>query len=1175
MKLNRMRCDLFYQKIPLKAILSTKFRFVLLFSVIFQLSTTSFAQKVIFDKTENSYKTIFKEIEEQTGLITIYNNSQIDMDQHVKISSNEAELADLYSEVLKDKGLIFEIGNEYTVIKKAPSVKENVQTIIEDKKITVKGVVTDEKGEPLPGAAIVIKGTTKGITTGFDGAYNFPDVPKDAILTCSFLGFTSKEVSVAGNATINWVLKSSVNELDDVVVVAFGTQKKESVISSITTINVSDLQSVPTSNITTALAGQMTGLISSQSTGAPGDDNAQFFIRNAASFGNNVQSPLILIDNVEVDSRQLSRLSPDDIQSFSILKDAAATALYGARGGNGVVLITTKEGKEGKAVIDLRVETSLSLPTTKVDLADPIEYMQNFNEAILTRNPTASPRYSMEKIERTQDSNRNPYAYPATNWLKELTKDYAINKRVNLSLRGGGKVATYYVGGSYSQDNGILKVDNVNKWNTNIDFKKYTLRSNVNIKVEEGTKLNVRLNGAFDDYTGPIGELGAGGRNTYYQALNADPVLFPATYAPDEAFSYAPYLLFGNSDKGQYTNPYARLMSGYEDNRASTLSAQVELLHDVDWLAKGLKFKFIGNVSRFGSFSLQRSYKPYYFTIQDGDYDQHADSQTPQHDGYELYPINPEEGSRFIEYSGGSQKVSSTMYGEMSLIYNKTFNEKHDIGGLLVGTVRDYLSGSSIGGLIASISGIESTLPKRNLSMAGRFTYAYAGKYFTEFNFGYNGSERFADGDRFGFFPSFGLGWDVSKEDWYMDLGLDSVISKFKLRGTYGLVGNDNLGGPNRFYYLSNVNLNTRNQAGHWGNDPSLGLYSKPTISITSPGNPDITWEITYKANLALELGFFDNKLSVVPEIYHERRTNILQRRSNIPSTLGLPYELYSNVQENVAKGLEVAMDYKDHIGEDLWFIVRGNFTYGTAEVKTYDEIGTEKAPWISRIGNSPSQNFGYVAEHLFVDEYEVANSASQEGFGGTVMAGDIKYVDINKDGVINQFDQVPIGHPRSPEIQYGMGGSIGYKNLDFSIFFQGQGRYSFWLNPHNMAPFMPTNGGNRAMLGWIADNHWTESNRDMYAQWPRLSNSNNMGNANNFQTSTYFMRTTSYLRLKQMEIGYTLPNTKRFDLRAYVSGSNLLTFSKFDLWDPEMGGNGLAYPLQRVFNVGLQISFK
>lgn len=1132
-------------------------------------STYSQQTKISINANNLLVKDIFEKIEQQSEFIFLYSIETVDLKRKVNLNIKDGNIDEILTELFDKTQNCYKIKDrQIAILLKETKQVQQTENITEQKneQIRVSGNVTDPEGVPLPGVTVMIVGSTKGVTTDPDGKYEITIAPTDK-LKFSFIGMTSIVVDVKGKTKIDVSLKNQSEELGDVTVVAFGKQKKESVISAITTVDVNSLQAVPTSNITTALSGQMTGLISYQSTGAPGDDNAQFFIRNAASFGNNVQSPLILIDNIEVSSRQLSRLSPDDIQSFSILKDAAATALYGARGGNGVVLITTKEGKAGKAKIELRAESSLSMPTQKVDVANPIEYMQYFNEAILTRDPTASPRYSLEKIEKTQDPNRNPYVYPATDWLKKLTRDYAINKRVNLSIRGGGKVATYYVGGSFAQDNGILKVDNVNKWNTNINFKKFTLRSNVNINVNETTKLKVRLSGSFDDYKGPIGERGGNGRNTYYKALNADPVLFPAVYAPDKNFAYAPYLLFGNADKGQYTNPYERLMRGYEDNKASTLAAQIELKKDLSAITKGLSLRFIGNVSRYGNFSIERSYKPYYFDIDS--YDQYADSKTPEHDGYTLHAINPEGGSRFIDYSDGYQKVTASMYGELLIDYSRTFNDKHDVGAMLVGTVRDYLEGKS------GSSSLINSLPKRNLSMAGRLRYGYAGKYFAEFNFGYNGSERFAKGDRFGFFPSIGAGWDMAKENFFEDLGLNRLISKFKIRGTYGLTGNDNLGGPNRFYYLSSVNLNTNHHVGYWGNDLTVPLYSRPVVNITSPGNPDITWEITNKTNIALELGLLDDKLSITPEIYREFRKNILQRRSNIPSTLGLPYELYSNIQENLATGFECSMDYKDRFSNGFWYIVRGNFTYGTAEIKTIDEIGTKKAPWISRLGHSPSQNFGYVADHLFIDENEVANSADQSALGGSVMAGDIKYVDINKDGVINEYDRVAIGHPRTPEIQYGFGGSLGYKNFDFSIFFQGQGRYSFWINPHNVAPFISTGGGNRALLGWIAENHWSKNNRNLHAQWPRLSSNRHVGNSNNFQTSTYFMRTTTFLRLKQLEIGYTFKKVKLIDLRAYASGSNLLTFSKFKLWDPEMRGNGLAYPLQRVFNLGLQISFK
>ncbi|MCL3780770.1 SusC/RagA family TonB-linked outer membrane protein [Prolixibacteraceae bacterium JC049] len=1156
----------------------------ILFASIFTVSASTYSQQVYFtmDMEKATVKAVLDKIEKESEFIFLYSEKSVDLNREVDVKVDSQNVEKILNILFDDTDNCYEIVDRQIAIlkKKKDARKVFSKGIIQQKKdtrIKVAGVVTDAKSSPLPGASVVVEGSTRGVTTDFDGKYEIKVKPTDKLLF-SFIGMVSQTIPVEGKTKIDVKLVDKSEELADVTIVAFGKQKKESVVSSITTVDVKSLQAMPTSNITTALAGQMTGLISYQSTGAPGDDNAQFFIRNAASFGNNVQEPLILIDNVEVDSRQISRLSPDDIASFSILKDAAATALYGARGGNGVVLITTKEGREGKTQVNVRVESSLSMPTNEVEIADPITYMQSYNEAVLTRDPTAAPRYSFQKIENTQNPNRNPYVYPANNWLDDLTRDYSINKRANVSLSGGGKVASYYVAASYSQDQGILEVDNNNPWDTNINYQKFTLRSNTNINVGPETKLNIRLSGSFDDYSGPIGEKGSGGKNTYNRAMNADPVGFAPVYRPDYSTQHVPYLLFGNSPAGNRVNPYAELMKGYEDNKASTLSAQVELHQKLNFITDGLKFKFITNISRYGQFSLERSYIPYYFSLSEDDYFPHLDAQTPEHDGYFLNAVNPDEGSRFIDYAGNSQKVTSTIYSEASFTYNKEFND-HTVGGLLVGSVRDFLSGApKIDNLSQSL--LNQSLPKRNISIAGRVTYGYKSKYFAEANFGLNGSERFAKGDRFGFFPSIGLGWGMHKEPFFENLGLNRIFSKLKLRGTYGMAGNDNLGGPNRFYYMSRVDLDGR-RGGYWGSDPTVGLYQVPTVNVISPGNRDITWEITYKSNLAMEIGMFDGKLNIVPEVYRERRTNILQARTDIPYALGLPYNLYSNVQENVATGFECSADFKHSIGEDLWFILRGNFTYGTAEVTKIDQIGVDRAPWTSRLGHSPAQVFGFVAEHLFVDQNEVDNSADQSALGAEVMAGDIKYVDINGDGVINNYDRVPIGHPKSPEIQYGFGASFGYKNWDFSCFFQGQGRYSFWLNPGKIAPFLETRnnneprGGNRALLQWVQDNRWTEHNRDLHAQWPRFSLTSNVGNANNFQTSTYFMRTTSYLRLKQLEVGYSFKKLSFMDIRAYLSGSNLLVFSGFDMWDPEMAGNGLAYPLQKVFNFGLQINFK
>lgn len=1042
--------------------------------------------------------------------------------------------------------------------------------------IVITGKVTDAFDDAaLPGVTVSIVGTGKGTMTDIDGIYELSANAGDS-LEFSFVGYISQRIAVEQVKIINVRLSQNTESLDEAVVVAFGTQKKESVVSSITTVNVKDLR-VPSSNLTTALAGRMAGMVAYQATGAPGEEDAQFFIRSVTSFGSGLTSPLILIDNIEVTSRDLARLNPDDIASFSILKDASATALYGARGANGVVLVTTKEGEQGKVKTSFRYETSLSTPTTKVDLADPVKYMEYANIASLTRHDLIT--YPQSKIEMTRDPNRNPYVYPAVDWKDMLTRDYSLNQRANINLSGGGNAAQYYVAGSFSHDNGILKVDKANPFNTNIDLKKYSVRTNVNLNLTKSLEAKVRVSATFDDYTGPIGESGsnsvADGENTYKKSLMANPVLFPAYYLPDQGTQYVDRILFGNySDDAyglgspQYMNPYADIMRGYEDVRNSTFLAQLEMHQNMDVVTEGLKARFIGSVTRYSGFRLTRSYAPYYYQYIKGTYNP-ANSAFP----YMLSPLNPEDGSDHIGYSGGTKTVEARYYAEAALLYNRTFDKRHDVGGLLVGSIKESMDGSPVN--------LDSSLPSRNVALAGRFTYGLDQKYFAELNFGLNGSERFDPRYRWGFFPSIGLGWQVSEEKFWS--GIKQAIPKFKIRGTYGLVGNDFIvEDVDRFFFTSNIDLDGP-VAGYFGNDPN-NTFTRPTIQTLRYANPYITWEVSYKANLAIELGLLNNDLSLIAEVYHENRTNIVQVRQDIPSIVGLTSSVRTNYGEAIGKGLDLTLNYNRSRPNSMWYILRGNFTYATSEITVYDELDYSGiAPWRSVIGRKVGQGQGYVAERLFIDDNEVYNSPVQQvsSAGGDYQAGDIKYRDINNDGVINSFDIVPMGYPKNPEIQYGIGASFGYKNFDISAFVQGSSRFSFFLEPWNLAPFLQVGStsriGNRALLNFIPESLWTETSPDVYAAWPRLSPDNTAaaaGNNNNFVQSNYWMRTASYIRLKSVEAGYTFPNIKGFECRVYASGTNLLTFSKFKLWDPEMRGNGLSYPLQRVFNMGIQVSF-
>ncbi|MFV0592910.1 MAG: SusC/RagA family TonB-linked outer membrane protein [Draconibacterium sp.] len=1037
--------------------------------------------------------------------------------------------------------------------------------------ITISGQVIDDfDNSPIPGVNVLIVGKNKGTVTDVNGIYSLLVEMGDSIMF-SFVGYTAQTIRVGNERVVNVRLSTASQQLGEAVVVAFGKQKKESVISSISTINTKDLK-VPSSNLTTALAGRMAGVISYQRSGEPGQDNAEFFVRGITSFGADAKKdPLILIDNVEMSSADLSRLNPDDIQSFSILKDATAAALYGARGANGVILVMTKEGREGKARFSVRFENSLSMPTQTIDMADPISYMNLYNEAIDTRGIQNLSRFTYLEIERRKDPNKNDLVYPTVDWNDMLTKSFTNNQRLNMNLSGGGKVARYYVAGSLTQDNGVLKVDNRNNFNTNIDLKKFLLRSNININVTKTTKLTVRMHGTFDDYRGPID----GGSAIYTQTLKTSPVLFPATFEKDEAHKYADHTFFGNKyeDGTIYQNPYANMVRGYKEYDRTMFMSQLELEQDLGFITKGLNFRMLGSTSRYSYYETQRQYDPFYYEV--ATYNRFTDV-------YSLFAINDSQadngvskGNENLRYvdDGGSKNINSTYYLESTLNYHRTFAEKHAVGATIVSTVREYSTANPSG--TSSEDRLQASLPNRNLGVSGRLEYAYDSRYFAEFNFGYNGSERFDAKNRFGFFPAIGAGWLISNENFWNSM--KQTVSTLKLKATYGLVGNDQIGNQNdRFFFLSSVSVaDGANGSMTFGRNRGESL---PLTSVSRYANPNITWEIAYKQNYGIELGLFD-KVMIQADYFREKRTNILQARANIPESMGLEAIPQANVGQAEASGIDGSVDYQQSFTNGMWITARGNFTFARSKITVMEEPNyiESGAPWLSRVGYSGGQQWGYVAERLFVNDVEVANSAPQNvSTGNVVMGGDIKYKDINKDGVVDGYDMVPIGFPTTPEIIYGFGASMGWKGVDFSFFFQGSARSSFWVNYATMNPFVKSGGWITGLTQYVADNHWSEENPDVYAEWPRLS-PNVIGNNN--VRNTYFMQDGSFLRLKSMELGYSLPEhisqrANMSDVRLYLSGSNLLCFSKFKLWDVEMGGSGLGYPIQRVFNIGVQVSF-
>jgi TonB-linked SusC/RagA family outer membrane protein len=1136
-----------------------KISFLMLFFCFFTITAENvFSQQkeLSLELNNVTLKKAISEIEKTSDYVfLVTDEARREMKKKVSIRANKENIQTILENIFNGTNLVYTIIERQVSVYKNPISKteesEKVTKIeSEQQNRTLRGKVTDEDGIPLPGVTITVVGFSRGVITDNDGNY-FIEVNSADELEFSFVGLETQRIKVGDHSILNVILKEKIDELEEVTVVAFGKQKKESVTAAITTVRPDELK-VPSSNLTTALAGRMSGLISYQRSGEPGEDDASFFIRGVTTLQYGA-GPLILVDGVEMTSQDLARMQPDDIASFSIMKDAAATALYGARGGNGVIMVTTKEGKEGKASVSFRYETSLSSPTREIELADPITYMRLNNEAVLTRDPLKSVPYSMEKIESTKRG-LNPLVYPANNWYDILFKDQAVNHRFNFNVSGGGKVARYYVAATYNQDNGVIKT--VEESKNNIDLKRYLLKSNVNINVTETTEAILRLHGTFDDYFGPL-DTGSG---LYSKVMRSDPVAFPAYYLPDDANRHKKHILFGNMDQGQFINPFADMVKGHREYSQSTMMAQFELKQNLNFITEGLSLRGLFNTKRYSFFDVKRNYNPFFYTI--SFYDKIRDE-------YMLTGLNPNTGSEWLSYNEGDKKVSSITYFEAATDYNRTFGD-HGVSGLVVFNMRNKLEGNA-GSLLLS-------LPYRNIGVSSRLTYSYASRYFAEFNFGYNGSERFAKKDRYGFFPSFGGGWIITNEPFWEGSTnwFTKSISNLKLKATYGLVGNDAIGTENdRFFYQSDVNVNNSGRAYSWGEDFN---YTVNGVSINRYANDNITWEVARKTNLGLELGLF-GKIDIMADLYKENRTNILQSRTNIPETMGLHVVTRANVGEAEGKGIDLSMDINHFFNSNFWVTGRLNFTYATSKWKAYEEPDNSLTPWLSHIGLPINQQWGYVAERLFVDERDVYNSPTQSF--GEYMGGDIKYRDINGDDKITELDRVPIGFPTTPEIIYGFGLSTGYKDFDFSFFFQGLGRESFWIDPTTTSPFIDTDGSSsvnskNALLKVYADNHWSENNRNVQALWPRLTASLLQ---NNIQTSTWFMRDGSFLRLKSVEFGYQLPEKlvkKAFitNMRVYFSGTNLLTFSKFKLWDPEMAGNGLGYPIQKVMNFGVQFSF-
>jgi TonB-linked SusC/RagA family outer membrane protein len=1014
---------------------------------------------------------------------------------------------------------------------------------------TITGTVkdaTDDSG--LAGSAVFNKKTQVGAATDVNGEFSIKASVGDT-LAFSYIGKKSVNHVVDNRNVIEIILYGDEAMLEEVTVVAFGKQKKQSVVSSISTVKASDLR-VPGSNLTSAFAGRIPGLISFQTSGEPGADNADFFIRGVNSFGYKTD-PLYLIDGFESTKDDLARLHPDDIESFSVMKDASATVMYGARSANGIISVITKSGVEGTARLSVRGDVNISTPTKKIDFLDGVTYMRLYNEAQITRNPLLGAYYDEQKIQSTLRG-ENPMIYPNVEWYDELFNKYTQNEKANLNISGGGKVATYYIAGSFEHETGLMKVDKRNNFNNNIDIKRTQVRSNVIFKLSKTTTLDTRIQGRFERYNGPA----VNATDLFRQIMNSNPVDFPMLYEPDEERRYAEHQLFGSTliYEGYKVNPYASMVRGYEDRNETRLNIQANLQQDLGFITENLKLSLKFAADSWSKYTSTRTYWPYFYALES--YNQITEEFT-------LFPLNPNSGQPYLGDVDPGRDADGKYYYEGVLSWARTFNDMHNAGFTVVGLAQENLltGGNSIS--------IYETLPEKNLGVSGRLTYDFTSRYFIDFSWGYNGSEKFTGAKQFGFFPALAGAWLISNEPFFESL--KNKISLLKLKASWGKGGNDAIaerGG--RFFFLSDISIPITS-AYRWG-ETFMNAYNGYNISRYA--NPDITWETSTKYNLGLELSLLKNEaIKLQVDVFKNYTDNIYMVRQNFPSSSGLEAPISGNVGKMEAQGFDVSLEGEWSFNRDTWIKGMANLTYASNKLVELDEKNYPDE-YLKRKGYNWDQWWGLIAERLFVDEAEIANSPRQDF--GTYMAGDIKYKDVNGDGVVNDNDRVAMGYPTKPEAQYGFGLSGGWKNWDMSFFFQGNARVSLFIDPsvgeysEGIAPFIM----NRNALPLIAEDHWSETNPDPHAFWPRLSTTVLL---NNVLTSSWWMRDASFMRMKTMELGYNIKNLKQFNLnnlRVYLTAENLFVISGFKLWDPEMGRNGFKYPPNRRFNIGIKFDF-
>lgn len=1019
---------------------------------------------------------------------------------------------------------------------------------------SVTGRISDEKGNLLVGIAVQEKGTSNGVITNDLGEYTLSLTTEKPVLLVSSLGYVSQELVVGKRRMIDVVLAEDVSELDEIVVVGYGTQRKISVVGSQSTMKTDDIK-MPTANLSSAIQGRLAGVVAVQRSGEPGHDGSDIWIRGISTLSGQSSSPLVLVDGVE---RDFNNIDPEDIESFTVLKDASATAVYGVRGANGVILIKTKPGKVGKPQFSVDYYESLVTMTKRPELADAYTYMEAANEAYMDTN--GGLLYTPQYIEATKKANGllpndnprmyNEYLYPAVNWMDEIFNDFGRNRRVNMSVRGGVPNATYYVSLTYYNERGLTRTAEMENYDANMRYDRYNYTANLNLRPTKTTTIDLGFSGFLSSGNYPQESTSS----LFSSAMAINPVYLPLLM-PDGSIS-------GISSNGDLRNPYADLIRrGYTNEISNQLNSNIRVTQDLgfwNW-SEGL------SIGALLAFDVNNQRNMYYTKRESTYYFNTSRNTNTGLWGEDVY--NPDgtynitrtfSGSNELGFSKNQYSDRST-YFEASINYNRTFG-KHNVTGMVLYNQKVYTDRDP-GDIVSSLS-------YRQQGIAARATYSYDDRYLLELNAGYNGSENFDPENRFGFFPAVGGGWVVSNESFWK--GAKDYISFLKIRYTAGLVGSDAVTGR-RFMYLDQMSSQTGYRFGTANTSYAGWGFSKYGANVG--------WSTSFKQNLGIDFKFLKDNLSVTVEFFKEHRTGIFLQRATVPDYAGFVEMPYANLGVVDNKGIDANFEWNQRLGRKSFLTLRGNLTWNEDVIIENDQPD-QPYEWLETRGTNVNGRWGWIAEGLFTSEDEIINHAKQFGEdypGQLSKVGDIKYKDLNGDGVIDDYDKCLIGQGDVPKLYYGFGADVQIGSVSFGVLFSGNAFADRCLSGNAINPFADQAGVSNLYSNitdrWSAEN---PTNEDVF--YPRL-HYGTTANANNNKTSTWWQKDVSFLRLKQLSVAYNFPSrllerTFLKEASIYMMGTNLLTFSKFKLWDPELNtNNGTAYP--NTMTIALGVSFK